>query len=76
MEPLLGFEDAAAAIDGEEISNSSSSNGYKLVPWLSWDEWEDVRKSLFSTLPDKIAFALNRVNTLIPVSRQSLYVSS
>ncbi|GLT89265.1 hypothetical protein SLE2022_072540 [Rubroshorea leprosula] len=63
MEPLLGFEDAAAATDGEEISSSSSSNGYKLVPWLSWDEWEDVRKSLFSTSPDKIAFALNRIST-------------
>lgn len=58
MEAMLGFE-------GEEeiLSSSSSSSSYKLVPWLSWDEWEDVWKSIFSSSPDEIAFALKRVST-------------
>ncbi|XP_057955346.1 uncharacterized protein LOC131149179 isoform X2 [Malania oleifera] len=39
------------------------SRGYKLVPWLNWDEWNFVRKSLFSSSQDAIASALRRIST-------------
>ncbi|KAI6669625.1 hypothetical protein NL676_004510 [Syzygium grande] len=39
----------------------SSSVTYKLVPWLSWDEWDSVRASLFSPAPDSVASALRRI---------------
>ncbi|XVF13680.1 hypothetical protein REPUB_Repub08aG0228700 [Reevesia pubescens] len=65
MEPLLGFEEEIAAYnqDFSSSSSSTSSNGYKLVPWLSWTEWESVRKSLFSSSPAKISSALSRIST-------------
>lgn len=65
MEPLLGFEDEVMNVgeDKEMSSSSSSSNGYKLVPWLSWDEWDFVRESLFSSSSDKVASALRRIST-------------
>ncbi|XP_030522188.1 uncharacterized protein LOC115735206 isoform X2 [Rhodamnia argentea] len=44
-----------------EPSPSSSSVTYKLVPWLSWDEWDSVRASLFSPSPDSVASALRRI---------------
>ncbi|KAK6251530.1 hypothetical protein QUC31_009163 [Theobroma cacao] len=62
MEPLLGFEEETIAAYNEELSSSSSSNGYKLVPWLNWTEWESVRKSLFSSSPAKISSALSRIS--------------
>ncbi|XWS38797.1 hypothetical protein CRYUN_Cryun19dG0161000 [Craigia yunnanensis] len=66
MEPLLVFgEDTIAAYNQEFSSSSSStsSNGYKLVPWLNWAEWESVRKSLFSSSPTKVSSALARIST-------------
>ncbi|GAY50915.1 hypothetical protein CUMW_130280 [Citrus unshiu] len=64
MEPLLGFEDEVMNVgEDKEMSSSSSSNGYKLVPWLSWDEWDFVRESLFSSSSDKVASALRRIST-------------
>lgn len=64
MEPLLGFEDEVMNVgEDKEMSSSSSSNGYRLVPWLSWDEWNFVRESLFSSSSDKVASALRRIST-------------
>lgn len=66
MEPLLGFEDEVMNVGEDKemsSSSSSSSNGYKLVPWLSWDEWDFVRESLFSSSSDKVASALRRIST-------------
>ncbi|XVE65345.1 hypothetical protein DITRI_Ditri07aG0173300 [Diplodiscus trichospermus] len=66
MEPLLGFsEETIAAYDQEfsSLSSPASSNGYKLVPWLNWAEWESVRKSLFSSSPAKVSSALSRIST-------------
>lgn len=61
MEALLGFgEDAVAKGDHER---PSSSDNFKLVPWMSWDEWEFVRESLFSSSADKVASALKRIST-------------
>lgn len=62
MEPLLGFEDEVMNVGEDKEMSSSSSNGYKLVPWLSWDEWDFVRESLFSSSSDKVASALRRVS--------------
>lgn len=64
MESLLGFEDEVMNVGEDKgMSSSSSSNGYKLVPWLSWDEWDFVRESLFSSSSDKVASALRRIST-------------
>ncbi|XP_022736513.1 uncharacterized protein LOC111289606 isoform X2 [Durio zibethinus] len=64
MEPRLGFEEETIAAYNQEFSSSStSSNGYKLVPWINWAEWESVRKSLFSSSPHKISSALSRIST-------------
>lgn len=38
------------------------SSGYKLVPWSSWDQWNFVRESLFSSSPDSITKALQRIS--------------
>ncbi|XP_010922079.3 uncharacterized protein [Elaeis guineensis] len=38
------------------------SSGYKLVPWSSWDQWNFVRESIFSSSPDSIAGALQRIS--------------
>ncbi|KAL5708427.1 hypothetical protein ACHQM5_019223 [Ranunculus cassubicifolius] len=35
---------------------------YKRVPWISWEEWNFVRKSLFSSSPHSIATALDRIS--------------
>ncbi|XP_070670626.1 uncharacterized protein [Malus domestica] len=65
MEELLGFTEKSR--DNEELgiskSSSSSPYSYKLVPWLSWDEWLFVDKSLFSNSPDFVASALRRIST-------------
>ncbi|CAN1250125.1 Protein LAS1 [Linum perenne] len=41
-------------------TTSSSPSGYRLVPWLNWEEWECIRDSLFSDSPHKVSFALRR----------------
>ncbi|XP_048439289.1 uncharacterized protein LOC103944976 isoform X3 [Pyrus x bretschneideri] len=65
MEELLGYTEESR--DNEELgiskSSSSSPYSYKLVPWLSWDEWLFVEKSLFSNSPDFVASALRRIST-------------
>ncbi|XP_039072043.1 pre-rRNA-processing protein las1-like [Hibiscus syriacus] len=63
MEPLPGFEEEAIEAYNQESSSSTPSGDYKLVPWLNWAEWESVRKSLFSSSPRKISFALSRIST-------------
>ncbi|KAJ4822571.1 hypothetical protein Tsubulata_036740 [Turnera subulata] len=71
MESLFGFkeEEITVADDNYEEkspsapSTSASSGGYRLVPWLSWQEWESVRDTLFSDSPEEIASALDRVST-------------
>lgn len=37
--------------------------GYKLVPWLNWDEWNFVRESLFSSSKEDVALAMRRIST-------------
>ncbi|TQE07384.1 hypothetical protein C1H46_007037 [Malus baccata] len=65
MEEFMGFTEESR--DNEELgiskSSSSSPYSYKLVPWLSWDEWLFVDKSLFSNSPDFVASALRRIST-------------
>ncbi|XP_043722943.1 uncharacterized protein LOC122670057 [Telopea speciosissima] len=56
METSLRFQQEK---DGEDHKSCS----YKLVPWLSWDEWNFVRESLLSSSPDSIAAALRRIYT-------------
>ncbi|XP_043722203.1 uncharacterized protein LOC122669497 [Telopea speciosissima] len=55
MESFLGFQQKK---EGEDDKSCS----YKLVPWLSWDEWDFVRESLFSSSPDSIDAALRRIS--------------
>ncbi|XP_008788499.1 uncharacterized protein LOC103706229 [Phoenix dactylifera] len=38
------------------------SSGYKLVPWSSWDQWNFVRESIFSSSSDSVAAALRRIS--------------
>ena len=65
MESLLGFQDESIAVVGDDQEKSTSSSyGYKLVPWLNWNEWECVRDSLFSDSPEKIHSAITRVRHL------------
>lgn len=64
MESLLGFQDETIAVVGDDQEKSTSSSyGYKLVPWLNWNEWECVRDSLFSDSPEKIHSAITRIST-------------
>ncbi|PQQ17505.1 uncharacterized protein Pyn_19203 [Prunus yedoensis var. nudiflora] len=64
MEALLGFKEESTDYDQLVISkpSSSASYSYKLVPWLSWDEWLFVDESLFSNSPDSVASALRRIS--------------
>ncbi|KAK9274267.1 hypothetical protein L1049_019081 [Liquidambar formosana] len=55
MDSLLGF-------DGTTTAVGNWSGGYKLVPWISWDEWDFVRQALFSSSPDSVASALGRIS--------------
>ncbi|EHA8590770.1 putative Ribosomal biogenesis protein LAS1L [Cocos nucifera] len=43
-------------------SEGELSSGYKLVPWSSWDQWNFVRESIFSSSPDSVAAALRRIS--------------
>ncbi|XP_050237061.1 uncharacterized protein LOC126686842 [Mercurialis annua] len=66
MDPLLGFHDEIMEIgdgDHQNKDKSSSTQGYRLVPWLNWEEWEFIRDSLFSGSPDKVSAAINRIST-------------
>ncbi|XP_068637563.1 uncharacterized protein [Aristolochia californica] len=36
---------------------------HKLVPWFSWEEWNYVRRSIFSTSTNSISSALTRIST-------------
>lgn len=38
-----------------------SSLRYRLVPWMSWDEWNFVHEALFSTSSESVSMALNRI---------------
>ncbi|XP_024992844.1 uncharacterized protein LOC112526677 isoform X2 [Cynara cardunculus var. scolymus] len=47
----------------EITSNEAFGEGnYKLVPWISWDDWSSVRESLFSSSPGSIDLALRRIS--------------
>ncbi|KAK4841859.1 hypothetical protein QYF36_011604 [Acer negundo] len=60
MESMLGVLEEEMMADDEILS---SSNDYKLVPWLSWEEWDSVREGLFSSSTNMVVCALNRVST-------------
>ncbi|BFG25183.1 hypothetical protein CerSpe_114570 [Prunus speciosa] len=63
MEVLLGVKEESTDYVQLGISSSSSSSySYKLVPWLSWDEWLFVDESLFSNSPNSVASALRRIS--------------
>ncbi|KAF3644431.1 hypothetical protein FXO37_21454 [Capsicum annuum] len=54
----LGFMEAL-----KDNTVEGNSVGLKLVPWLSWNEWNSIRHSLFSASPASVAFALQRIWT-------------
>ncbi|PHU11462.1 hypothetical protein BC332_18392 [Capsicum chinense] len=54
----LGFMEAL-----KDNTVEGNSVGLKLVPWLSWNEWNSIRHSLFSASPASVAFALQRIST-------------
>ncbi|XP_060187122.1 uncharacterized protein LOC132616605 isoform X2 [Lycium barbarum] len=58
VESLLGFIEPPAddTVEGNSLS-------LKLVPWISWDEWNSIRDSVFSSSPPSVAFALQRIST-------------
>ncbi|KAI3746483.1 hypothetical protein L6452_08917 [Arctium lappa] len=47
-----------------EVTSSEAfgEGNYKLVPWISWDDWSFVRESLFSSSPGSINLALRRIS--------------
>ncbi|XP_058078404.1 uncharacterized protein LOC131226738 [Magnolia sinica] len=56
-------EEAHAEIEElQHVTSEPQHVTYKLVPWLNWDEWNYVRKSLFSPSPDSVAAALRRIS--------------
>ncbi|ESQ41191.1 hypothetical protein EUTSA_v10012989mg [Eutrema salsugineum] len=63
MEALAGMEADIESYFKDQDQHRPSSDGCKQVPWLSWEEWDSVRESLFSSSPDKTASALERVAT-------------
>ncbi|XP_010543391.1 PREDICTED: uncharacterized protein LOC104816332 isoform X2 [Tarenaya hassleriana] len=63
MGPLAGIEAEICSFFDDQDPQRTSSDGCKPVPWLSWDEWDSVRESLFSSSSDKVASALERVMT-------------
>ncbi|KAL1199151.1 hypothetical protein V5N11_014648 [Cardamine amara subsp. amara] len=63
MEKLAGIEADIESFFGEQDQQKSSSDSCKQVPWLNWEEWDSVRESLFSSSPDRVASALQRVAT-------------
>ncbi|XP_010519821.1 PREDICTED: pre-rRNA-processing protein las1 [Tarenaya hassleriana] len=63
MDPLAGIEAELFSFFEDQDPQQTSSDGCKPVPWLSWDEWDSVRESLFSASSDRVASALERVMT-------------
>jgi ribosomal biogenesis protein LAS1 len=59
---MLGVLEEEMMADDEILS---SSNDYKLVPWLSWEEWDSVREGLFSSSTNMVVCALNRVSYIV-----------
>ncbi|CAI9102892.1 OLC1v1001259C1 [Oldenlandia corymbosa var. corymbosa] len=57
MESLLGFKDQPSS----EVISVKSDCSFKLVPWINWEEWDFVKSSLFSSTPQSIATALQRI---------------
>ncbi|KAL2544456.1 las1-like family protein [Forsythia ovata] len=55
---LLGFKESH-----EDDVVEDKSHSFKLVPWISWDEWNFVKGSLFSSSPDSMNSALQRIST-------------
>lgn len=53
MESLLGFS--------EHEADSGQLHRFKLVPWISWDDWDYVKNSLFSSSPHSIGSAIGRI---------------
>ncbi|KAH6783539.1 hypothetical protein C2S52_008498 [Perilla frutescens var. hirtella] len=58
MESMLGFKEH----EPNDVVESKF-HSFKLVPWISWDEWKLVKGSLFSSSPDSVASALKRIST-------------
>lgn len=44
-----------------KIEDTKQEVAYKRVPWISWDEWNFVRDSLFSSSPDSVGKAVQRI---------------
>ncbi|GMP91505.1 hypothetical protein CsSME_00042180 [Camellia sinensis var. sinensis] len=63
MESLLGFMETTSSfdVDVDVDVDVDRSCDYKLVPWLTWDEWDLVRDSLFSSSPHSITLSLQRI---------------
>ncbi|CAL5428179.1 unnamed protein product [Camellia sinensis] len=61
MESLLGFMETTSSFDVDVDVDVDRSCDYKLVPWLTWDEWDLVRDSLFSSSPHSITLSLQRI---------------
>ncbi|KAF3505475.1 hypothetical protein F2Q69_00000499 [Brassica cretica] len=79
MESLQGIEaDFESYLNNEHDQQRPSSDGCKQVPWLNWEEWDSVRESLFSSSPDRFAFALQRekLKSLPLVDKSSTSVPS
>lgn len=72
MEQPLAFEGDEAVASGsaapEDVPTAQSVLNFRTVPWLSWDEWDHVRVSLFSSSPDAIEAALTRVSNGVTLS--------
>lgn len=58
---ILGFKETRRGSDEEE-GVVVGNGGYKLVPWISWDDWNFVSDSLFSSSPPSISSALHRIS--------------
>ncbi|THU56488.1 hypothetical protein C4D60_Mb11t17770 [Musa balbisiana] len=43
-------------------SKGELSAGYKLVPWSCWDQWKFVKESIFSSSPDAVGTALQKIS--------------
>ncbi|XP_074345976.1 uncharacterized protein LOC141684760 isoform X3 [Apium graveolens] len=55
MEPILGFN---VPVSNDLVSIAQ----FKLVSWISWDDWRFVKDGLFSSSPDSISSSLRRVS--------------
>lgn len=45
----------------DDCKDHFSLLGYRLVPWLSWEEWNFVREAIFSSSPESINLGLDRI---------------